>query len=152
MSLKDLRKRLAGKYVETQPLKTRVGDIIDISVKELREAAESHPGHPKSPIYLRACEGKPDQKTLYVEKQDLEAMLDDADVEDTFSVDERSGTVTIRKVVIRKEIKKLSSPEIPEPLRVSEAYDESVDSPLASFDEETKNSELEEEDEFDEEA
>lgn len=110
----DLRSRLtAAKASPTgqppvQPLKVIEEPMFALSVQELRDAVATNPEHPNAEIFLRAVNGKHSTEVCYVERIDLEALLDNADVR---VVEKIEGELVVR----RKKLVPRHKPATPAP-------------------------------------
>ncbi len=103
-ALEDLRKRVnqvqEGKVpdpTETDVMVTHEARTVGVKVKELREAIESNPEHPVAKVIEKGIRNYNDEETLYMEAPDVQALLEDKDVEIV-----RDGLKSSKKLVDRK--------------------------------------------------
>ncbi len=80
---KDLDSNAAGKTnrVEIEPLKVNRARHFKTDASTLRAAIEANPTHPVALAFTKGVRGLPDNKVVTVEHVDLEALLDDKNVE-----------------------------------------------------------------------
>jgi len=115
--LKELQKRLKDEGTEddgpkVHPLKVRDAKTFKLTAGELRKAIEANPEHPKSKAFTKAVRGIPAVKEIIIERVDLEALLDDKEV-DTITrlvdhIDPETNQPTGDKVKV--ETKKIGKP------------------------------------------
>lgn len=117
----DLRKRLADAGStgpdKQEPLTVRKEGTFKLTVGELKKAAKTKKDHPYSAIFLKACGTFPDDHDLYVERIDLEALLDGklCKQETVIEETEEGGTVKVK----RKKLVPLESENSVTPVKKS---------------------------------
>lgn len=107
-----LRSRLAdaaaGKEADNlHPLSVRNNQTFKLTAGELLTACDTQPDHPNAVIFRKAVRNFPPTKDVVVERVDLEALLDDKEVEVKTTiedhVDER-GNKTGDKVRVERKV------------------------------------------------
>jgi hypothetical protein len=100
--MNSLQDRIAkGQSQITPGTKLRVQNSMQVTVKELKEAAEKYPEHEKAQVYLKGVRNLPDDKVVTVDREDLVAVLENLKVEE--KVDTDGDVSTIRKTVVGSE-------------------------------------------------
>ena len=82
-ALRERMKRLdSGEEPDPKAiLPVKESATIEVTVAELKQACEACPDHVHVRIFARAVESRSDPETITVDRVDLQAMLDDLDVE-----------------------------------------------------------------------
>lgn len=75
------------------PLLVKKERYVALTAQEMREVLEKRPEHPIAKVYANAVRGVVNSKVLYVDKVDMEAMLDNKEVEviETFQRDKETN-------------------------------------------------------------
>lgn len=103
--LKDLRERLEAKQPIPSAMQVHRIPVIKTMVQELRAAITANPDHPVAVIYKAAIEKLPKnvkpERVLNVEKPDLQALLDNAEVITERAVEDVDGEA---RLVVTKRV------------------------------------------------
>lgn len=104
MSLDSLKQRLQGENSDSAPatMILHKSKTIKVTVKELREATDANPNHPAAKVFRKAIERLPEDKTVIVDRADLQALIDNAEVEVIDTPGEHRG---VPVVVRQKQVK-----------------------------------------------
>lgn len=126
MSVKDeLRARLerldkTGKEKPIAPMVVRETPMISVTLDELRSACQANPDHPKARDFMDAIRKAPPGKDVLIERIDLQALLDNKDVQTKVTVEDgdADGRLKVaRKVLVdrKQPVKPVQPPKPEEP-------------------------------------
>lgn len=106
----DLRARIkkqeSGEVEAVAPMHVHKNKSFACTVQELLMACEANPDHPNAKTFRKAVKGQPPQSTVRVDMLDLEAVLDDKDVEEDVKqemVNGQMSNVHRKRLVPRKK-------------------------------------------------
>lgn len=117
----DLRQRLNQLAPpDLQPMEHRHCNIFEVTVKELLTVCDANSSHPGALEFETAVQGLPLDMKVYVEKENLEALLDNKTVEEYMSIETDKKTGTPCKV-IRKRLVPFKAESTPAPVEVPPA-------------------------------
>lgn len=110
VNIETLRQRIHGQAEPVQPMRQQRAEIVGVTAGEIRAACEANPNHALAAVLRRSTRPYPDGHRLYVEKPDLLALLDDAEV----VVEESLEDTPAGKVrVVRKTLRAKPAARIP---------------------------------------
>jgi hypothetical protein len=87
VSLEDIRKRLNGEQpAEEMAIVAIQSKTITVTAGELREVCKANPAHPNTRVFTNAVKDFPDNREVIVEQIDLQAVMDNQEVEIAYTV------------------------------------------------------------------
>lgn len=121
----DIKSRLKSRMdeppvdVDEQPMMVRSGRTFQLTAGELREVCDTDPDHPKAQAFAKACRNFPDNHILYVERADLDALMEGKDVVE--QREREGGSTVIRKTLISRTEAKREAKKTPDPAHAAVA-------------------------------